>query len=82
MPNYKFGSKELCKCLTKLGFSENKQKGTSHVKFSLNSLTTPGVRPFIIVIMGRKKYDPHTANSYFHQITKLGFSKNDIESNL
>lgn len=80
MTQYVFGSKELCKWLDKLGFTENKQKGSSHLKYSApKNLEIPkGIRPFIIVILGRKKYDPHTCSSYIRQIAALGISKEKI----
>ncbi|OGM05410.1 hypothetical protein A2125_00500 [Candidatus Woesebacteria bacterium GWB1_43_5] len=82
MTFYNFGSRELCKCLVKLSFWENPQRGSSHTKFTLKQSKIKGVRPFIIVIMGRKKYDPHTARSYIRQIKNLGSSEEEIEKNL
>ncbi len=80
MTRYVFGSKELCKCLKSLGFVENRGVGSSHIKFSLalRNKTPKGTRPFIIVIMGRKGYDPHTCSSYLKQIRALGFKKEEI----
>lgn len=69
-----FGSKELGNCLIRLGFTPKPQNATSHQKYSIPSSlkVTPGIRPFIVVIQGKKKYDPHTCSSYVSQIRKLG----------
>ncbi len=78
-----FGSKELSKCLTKLGLEPQRGIGSSHTKYKLKSKKVPvGMRPFIIVIEGRKTYDPHTASSYLRQIRNLGFSAEEIIENL
>lgn len=75
-----FGSRELCKCLECLGFRQQPQKATNHVKYEApsNKKVPPGVRPFIIVILGRKSYDPHTRTRYLRQIKNLGFSEKEI----
>ena len=78
-----FGSKELEKCLIDLGFIPQKRVGSSHLKYKLaGKKIPPGTRPFIIVIEGRKVYDPHTAGSYIHQIKNLGFTVEEILKNL
>ena len=77
-----FGSKQLCKCLKKLEFTENRRKGSSHVKYSTNKKVETGARPFIVVIMGRKTYDPRTSRSYIRQIKNLGFSEEEITKHL
>ncbi len=77
-----FGSKELCKCLIKLGFKEKPQKATSHQKFHSAKVPPVGVHPFITVILGRKSYDPTTRSRYITQIKRLGFTKKEIENGL
>jgi len=69
-----FGSKELCACLIRLGFKAKPQNASSHQKYSCpGGLKVPqGMRPFIIVILGKSKYDPHTCSSYMSQIKRLG----------
>ncbi len=69
-----FGSKELCNCLIKLGFLPKPQNASSHQKYSIPLGLKPpqGLRPFIIVILGKNKYDPHTCSSYVSQIKRLG----------
>lgn len=78
--NNSFGSSGLVRCLEKLCFLPQPNNGSSHVKYRVPEGTniTAGTRPFIIVIMGRKQYDPHTASSYVTQITRLGFTKKQI----
>lgn len=79
-----FGSNDLCKCLKRLAFTPLPQNGTSHVKYKVlpDIKTTPGIRPYIIVILGRKTYDRNTCSSYITQLKRLGFSKEDIIKNL
>jgi hypothetical protein len=78
---YKFGSKELCKCLIKLKFVPNKTSGSSHQKYGIpgNKKALLGQRPFIIVILGRRQYDPHTCSGYIRQIKNLGFKSEEID---
>mgnify|MGYP001562903886 FL=1 len=60
-----------------------KRVGSSHLKYKLTGKKIPaGTRPFIIVIEGRKIYDPHTASSYVRQIKNLGFTEEEILKNL
>jgi hypothetical protein len=75
-----FGSKELIKCLECLGFSKSSKIGSSHLKLITPNIKilNKGIRPFIIVILGRKVYDPHTRSSYIRQIKLLGFRDRDI----
>ncbi len=78
-----FGSKELEKCLTELGFIPQRRVGSSHLKYKITGKKIPaGIRPFIIIIEGRKVYDPHTASSYIRQIKNLGFTEEEILKNL
>ena len=79
-----FGSKELVKCLDKLGFKAKSQNATSHLKFSApdGCQINIGDRDFIIVQMNRKEFDPHARTRYVAQIKKFGFSENEILKNL
>lgn len=79
-----FGSRELYKCLIKLGFNPLAQKGTSHLKFSppKGKVVSQGTRPFMIIQLNIKTYDPHSASRYINQIMKFGFSKEEIYKNL
>ncbi len=77
---FRFGSKELCKALGKLGFIAQKQHSTSHQKYIMpKSRKTPqGMRPFITVIQNKKIYHPPTIASYIRQLKSLGFSEKEI----
>lgn len=77
-----FGSKDLVNCLQSLGFKKNKQHGTSHLKLSSSKPVPPGIRPFIIAILNKKTYDPHTQKSYLRQIKNLGYAQEEIEENM
>ncbi len=75
-----FGSKELCGCLKTLKFNPGSQNKTSHVKYKIppNKKCPPGVRPFIMVQLGRKSYHPHARSRYISQIKRFGFTKKEI----
>lgn len=75
-----FGSKKLCNCLQCLGFLPTPQIGTSHIKYKIPSdkKAPIGVRPFIIVQLGKKTYHPHARSRYISQIKRLGFSKEEV----
>ncbi len=78
--DYRFGSKELEKCLACLGFAGRKAIA-SHKKY-----TTPAekkvslhTRPFIVVILGKKSYANQTVSKYIKDIINLGFSEEEIQ---
>lgn len=75
-----FGSRELGIVLECLGFIPRAQHSSSHQKYKIpqGKKMPVGLRPFIIVILGRKAYDPHTQSSYLRQIKNLGFSEEEI----
>lgn len=74
----RFGSNKLSHTLEKLGFvAERRTSGTSHLKYCCDS-KLKGVRPFIIVILGKKVYDPNTCSSYITEITRLGFDRKKV----
>jgi hypothetical protein len=76
----KFGSMQLCKALKNLGFTAQKQFGSSHQKWlmPINRAAPTGLRPFIEVAHGRKQYFPPTVAGYLKQLKKLGFSEDEI----
>ncbi|EKE15128.1 MAG: hypothetical protein ACD_12C00136G0002 [uncultured bacterium] len=78
-----FGSKQLVRCLESFGFIFNRQ-GSSHAIYNcpVNHQPPVGVRPYMTVQLGRKAYDPHSANRYISEIKKFGFSKKEIETGL
>lgn len=75
-----FGSRELYNCLINLGFTPLKQKGTSHLKFlpPKSKRVLQAMRPFIMMQMGEKTFDPHSASRYIRQIIQFGFSEEEI----
>lgn len=79
-----YGSKELIKCLEKLGFKPNSQNATSHLKFSAPDgvKINVGDRDFIMVQTNRREFDPHARTRYIAQIKKFGFSENEILKHL
>lgn len=76
---FSFGSKELIKCLQYLNFKKGKSVGSSHLKYFTNKNVSAGFRPFIIVLLDRKVYDPNTQHSYISQIKKFGYSIEEIK---
>ncbi|OGK21652.1 hypothetical protein A3C23_02650 [Candidatus Roizmanbacteria bacterium RIFCSPHIGHO2_02_FULL_37_13b] len=75
-----FGTVQLCKALTNLGFTPEKQCGTSHQKYNVPSskIVPDGLRPFIEVVHGRKQYFPPTVSGYLTQLKRLGFTNDEI----
>ncbi len=76
-----FGSKELVRCLTNLGFIPLKQHATSHQKYippKGKSVSNPGQRSFIIVQTGQREYDPHARTRYIRQIMNFGFTQVEV----
>lgn len=81
MGKYNFGSRDLCQFLTNLKFIPNKISGSSHQKYDLpkNMPCPSGFRPFVIVILGRKQYDPHTSSNYIRQLKNLGITDKELK---
>lgn len=75
-----FGSKELQKCLNKLGFVPKGIK-SSHIKY-YHTESRVGSKPFIIVQLGKKTYGKNASNRYLSQIKRFGFTKEEIEKYL
>lgn len=77
--SFSFGSLDFAKCLKCLGFSSYRQVGSSHLKYKLpsNIKMTTG-RDFIILIQGKKSYDPHTCSKIINQLVKLGIKEDEI----
>lgn len=77
-----FGSREFEKCVRALGFTL-KHISSSHAKYiPPPAKNSPGIRPFFIIQLGRRTYDPHSANRYISQLKGFGFTKEEIERNL
>lgn len=79
-----FGSKDLEKCVKKLGFVFDSISSSHHAKYIPPSGRDPlpGVRPFFIIQLGRRSYDSYSANRYLTELKHLGFSKEEIEKAL
>ena len=75
-----FGSMNLCHCLIRLGFSYDKQHGTSHVKFfpPANHFVPKRIRPFIIIQLNKKQFDRHTCGRYITEIVLMGFNRKKV----
>lgn len=73
-----FGSRELVACLTRLGFKEQPQTGSRHLKYSSPRTVKKGERPFITVLQSKASYDPVISKKYIKQIVKLGFTEKEI----
>jgi hypothetical protein len=80
----KYGSRELVNCLNNLGFSQEPQTATRHVKFKTPQSITinPGQRSFIMVQLGIKTFDSNTCPRYITEIKNFGFSRETIIKNL
>lgn len=73
-----FGTRELIRCLRCLGFKQQPQVGSRHLKFSSTRPVQKGKRPFVIVLQNKTTYDPITQRSYIREIKILGFTKEEI----
>ena len=78
-----FGSANLKKCVEHLGFAFH-SSNSSHLKYypPKGKDAPAGVRPFFTFQLGRRVYDPYSANRYISQLKKFGFTKKEIEENL
>lgn len=79
-----FGSKDLEECVKKLGFTFDSISSSHHAKYTPphDRDPLPGVRPFFTFQLGRKTYDPNSANRYITQLKRLGFTKEEILKHL
>ncbi len=76
--NSSFGFSALIKCLKCLGFKQEPQVGSRHLKYSSPRPVKKGQRPFIIVLQNKSSYDPITCKSIMKEIKLLGFTKEEI----
>lgn len=78
-----FGSKELVKCVEEFGFKYH-SANAHHVKYYPPSGKVPpgGIRPFYMIQLGRKTYDPVSAARYISELKKFGYTKEEIEKNI
>lgn len=79
--DYRFGSKDLERCLTCLGFTPRQSKA-SHKKYDCpKACKIPvGVRPFIIIVLNKKHYDDISTSKWVKQIRAFGFTDEQIAS--
>lgn len=75
-----FGSKELIKCLEKLGFVFESQRA-SHCKYKppKGYPKDKSLRPFMIVQEDRGNYVQHSCSRYISEIKLMGFTQDEIE---
>ena len=78
-----FGSKELQKCVINLGFVFDSISSNHHAKYNpQTNKTTVGEYPFFQFQLGRKTFDPNSANRFITQLKRFGFTKEEIEKHL
>lgn len=79
-----FGSKELERCVQKLGFTYDSISSSHHAKYNppRGTKTQIGDYPFFQFQLGRKSYDPHSVNRYISQLKRFGFTREEIAKNL
>ncbi len=73
-----FGSKNLIQCLKHLGFLQQPQVGSRHLKFRCPKPHQAGERPFVEVLQGKSEFDRVTQNKIISTIKKHGFSLQEI----
>jgi hypothetical protein len=74
-----FGTRELVALLEELGYTKGKQIASRHLKYHCPKKVAEGVHPFILVIQGRREYDPYWQRTYIKQIKAQGFTQEEIE---
>lgn len=74
-----YGTRELIKCLKCLGYREEPQVGSSHLKFRCPNKIEKGKHPFIIVRQNRNTYDPVTQSDFIHEIKRHNFTDIQID---
>ena len=73
-----FGAKELISCLLRLGFAQQRQVGSRHLKFKCPKKHVAGERPFVEVLQGKSEYDRVTQNKIINNLKKHGFTMEQI----
>jgi len=73
-----YGTRELIKLLTCLGYKPQRQVGSRHLKYRSPNKVVNGIYPFILVIQNKKEFDPHWQKEYIKQISRHGFSEKQI----
>lgn len=77
-----FGSRELIKCVERLGFTFKRQ--TRHLIYTppKGRKSTMIGKNILPIQPGRKSFDPHSRARYISQIKSFGFTKKEIEEKL
>lgn len=75
-----FGTRELIRCLERLGFTPKPQLATSHRKYisPLHIKANIGQRSFIMVQLNIKRYDSNACSRYIGEIKSFGFTREEI----
>ncbi len=68
--------------LINLGFSKCPEVGSRHCKYRYPRAIEAGQRPFVILLNGKKEYDPITCENIVKQIKKFGYDDNQIQEAL
>ena len=76
-----FGSKELIKCIGKLGFTYQGMSSSHSIYKPPAGKENSEHRPLPIQV-GKKSFDPHSRARYISEIKSYGFTKEEIEKNL
>jgi hypothetical protein len=77
--NKAFGSKDLLKCVKKLGFTYLRTSSSHEIYAPPQGKRNPQGRSLPIQV-GKKSYDPHSRARYISEIKNYGFTKEEIES--
>ena len=78
-----FGSRELIKCVEKLGFSFKRQSSSHLIYHPPQGRKSTTINKNIFPIqVGRKTYDKNAQSRYVGQLKSFGFTKKEIEENL
>ena len=75
--NKAFGSKELIKCLKKLGFTYLRESSSHQIYSPPSGKKNPGGRPLPVKVEV-KSYDPNSRSRYISEIKMYGFTKEEI----
>jgi len=73
-----FGSKNLEKCIVKLGFRYTRASSSHWVYNPPKGVNNPQNRPFVFKV-NVKSYDLHSRARYISELKSYGFTKSQIE---
>jgi hypothetical protein len=75
-----YGTRELIMLLENLEYKKGKQIASRHLKYHSPRKVPDGIYPFILVIQGRREYDPYWQRMYIKQIKTHGFTQEEIDA--